>query len=140
MCKLTLASKSAAGKFHKMCLEQNIFAKSDDELSDWRNTKVGFVFQFHQLLNDFTAIENVIMPGLIASKPQKELREKASDLLERVGVRHRLHHKPSQLSGGEQQRVAIARALINSPIFILADEPTGNLDEKNSSVINDLLL
>ena len=105
-----------------------------------KNEKIGFVFQFHYLLPEFTALENVMIPALLKNYLDKEkIQEKAMDLLEKVGLKSRSHHKPSELSGGEKQRVAIARALINSPKLILADEPTGNLDEETSEVIHQLL-
>lgn len=104
-----------------------------------RNEKMGFVFQFHYLLNEFTALENVMMPALINKKfNKKEVREKAMELLELVGLSERVKHKPLELSGGEKQRVAIARSMINDPEIILADEPTGNLDTETSLVINNL--
>lgn len=105
-----------------------------------RNEMLGFVFQFHYLLPEFTALENIILPGLIKdSKKKKELREKAINLLKEMGLEDRKDHKPTELSGGEKQRVAIARAMINDPKVILADEPTGNLDEETSEVIHNLL-
>lgn len=110
----------------------------DGSLSKLRNNHLGFVFQFNQLLPEFTAIENVMMPAFIAGKSKKIAKEKSGYLLEKVGMSHRLNHKPSELSGGEQQRIAIARALINDPNLILADEPTGNLDAANSSAVLDL--
>ena len=104
-----------------------------------RNEKIGFVFQFHYLLNEFTALENVMIPALINKKrDKKEIREKAEELLELVGLKDRITHKPLELSGGEKQRVAIARSMINNPEIILADEPTGNLDSETSDVINSL--
>lgn len=119
---------------------ENILNKDGDSLSQWRNEKVGFVFQFHQLLPDFSALENVMMPGIIQGGDEQSLKNRSLELFERIGLSDRTSHKPSQLSGGEQQRVAIARALINTPEFVLADEPTGNLDEENSQIINDLLV
>ena len=104
---------------------------SDRELSRFRNRKIGFVFQFHHLLPEFTAFENVCIPGYIAQRERKEVENRAQKLLVMLGMEHRLTHKPAELSGGEQQRVAIARALINSPAVLLADEPSGNLDTKN---------
>ena len=111
----------------------------EKELSKYRSSFVGLIFQFHYLLKDFTALENVYMPALIAGKPEKEAIAKAEALLQDVGVYNRKDHLPSQLSGGERQRVAVARALINDPALILADEPTGNLDPANASLISQLL-
>ncbi|MCH8569348.1 MAG: ABC transporter ATP-binding protein [Balneolales bacterium] len=111
-----------------------------DSLASFRNKNLGFVFQFHHLLPEFTAIENTFMPGMIAGRNHKELTEEASALLNTFGLGNRLHHRPSELSGGEQQRVAVARALINKPDIILADEPTGNLDDKNTESLIELLL
>ncbi len=110
------------------------------DLAKLRNQQIGFIFQFHHLLPEFTAIENVTIPGFIAKRPDKEVVDKATELLQFLGMGHRMDHKPSQLSGGEQQRVAIARALINSPKILLADEPTGNLDQKNANEVFELLL
>jgi len=111
----------------------------DDELAKLRNQKIGFVFQFHHLLPEFTALENVAIAGLIAGKPTKEVYSISETLLAEVGLAERIHHKPAELSGGEAQRVAIARALINSPKLVLADEPTGNLDSQNSDEVIRLL-
>jgi lipoprotein-releasing system ATP-binding protein len=108
-------------------------------LSQYRNSVIGFIFQFHYLLKDFTALENVMMPALIAGRSSTIVRREAQNLLCEVGLKHRQKHYPSELSGGERQRAAVARALINSPSLILADEPTGNLDEKNAVVVLDLL-
>jgi lipoprotein-releasing system ATP-binding protein len=108
------------------------------ELSDFRNKHIGFVFQFHQLLPEFTAIENVLMPAWIAGEKESTADQRAKDLLKRMGLQDRIHHKPSELSGGEQQRVAIARALINNPAIILADEPSGNLDSANAQQLHQL--
>jgi lipoprotein-releasing system ATP-binding protein len=109
------------------------------ELTDYRNKVIGFIFQFHYLLKDFTALENIMMPCIIANVRLKQARTKALKLLHDVGLEKRKDHYPSQLSGGERQRVAVARALINEPKLILADEPTGNLDEKNSDIVLNLL-
>ena len=118
---------------------QSIYQYNKDQLADLRNKKVGFVFQFHHLLPEFTAIENVMMPALIQNQPASKAEKRAAELLERFGMSERLNHRPSQLSGGEQQRVSMARALTNNPSIILADEPTGNLDEKNTESILSLL-
>ena len=109
------------------------------ELSRFRNRHIGFLFQFHYLLADFTALENAIMPGLIAGRGRDALAERAKGLFERVGLAERASHTPSELSGGEQQRVAMIRALMNDPVLVLADEPTGNLDEGNSEKLLALL-
>lgn len=111
---------------------------SDKQISRFRNQNIGFVFQFHQLLPEFTALENVLIPTKIAGANEKEAIEKAYDLFEDLKIAQRLHHKPNQLSGGEAQRVAVARALINSPKIIYADEPTGNLDSKNADDLHRL--
>lgn len=116
----------------------DIFSLPSDALSDFRNRKIGFVFQFHHLLPEFTALENVMIPALIARTNASEAREKASSLLVDLGLGHRLSHKPSELSGGEQQRVAIARAVINRPSVIFADEPSGNLDSRTKKDIHQL--
>jgi lipoprotein-releasing system ATP-binding protein len=118
---------------------QNIFHLNGDKLAKFRNTKIGFIFQFHHLLPEFTAIENVAIASMISGKSYKSVYNSAKILLEDVGLGDRLNHKPSELSGGEAQRVAIARALINSPMIIFADEPTGNLDSRNSDEIIKLI-
>ena len=117
---------------------KNIDRLKDKDLNKIRNKEFGFIFQFHHLLPEFTAIENVCMPAWIANKSNKQSMQDAKKLLEIVGLSHRLEHKPNELSGGEQQRVAIARALINNPKIIFADEPTGNLDTQNAVQINEL--
>ena len=118
---------------------KDIFSYSASELDAFRNRSIGFVFQFHQLLPEFTALENVMMPALIARDTVQDARMKATEILAAVGLDHRLDHKPGQLSGGEQQRVAIARSLVMSPRLLLADEPTGNLDSATSDEILALL-
>lgn len=117
---------------------QNVFALNDKALADFRNQHIGFVFQFHHLLSEFTSLENVCLPGFIGKKPQKQVEKRAAELLDFLQMSHRLKHKPAELSGGEQQRVAIARALINTPQIILADEPSGNLDSENTQELNRL--
>lgn len=117
---------------------QDVEALSDDSLSDFRNRRIGFVFQFHHLLPEFTALENVMMPALIAHRDHREAEQEALRLLKMMNLAERTHHKPSALSGGEQQRVAIARALINRPALLLADEPSGNLDSQNRDEIHSL--
>ncbi len=111
---------------------------NDRQLSKFRNEKIGFVFQFHHLLPEFDARENVMMPALIGGVPRREADRRARTLLETVGLADRMHHKPAALSGGEQQRVAIARALVNSPAVVLADEPSGNLDSATRDEVNKL--
>lgn len=120
--------------------ETNVSGMDDGQLSRFRNRAIGFVFQMNNLLPEFSAIENVMMPGIIGGHQRAALVTRAKDLLGMVGLGERLSHRPSEMSGGEQQRVAIARALIMSPPIIVADEPTGNLDKKTSMVIQDLLL
>lgn len=119
--------------------EINLLSLKDEELSRFRNKNIGFVFQFHHLLPEFTALENVVIPMMIDGRTFKECRTKAIELLDFVGLKNRLNHKPSELSGGELQRVAIARALANNPKIIFADEPTGNLDSQNSQTIIQLI-
>lgn len=111
---------------------------SADKLAEFRNKHIGFVFQFHQLLPEFTAIENIMIPAYIAGKSTSEAQKKAVELLEFMGLTDRAHHKPNQLSGGEKQRVAVARALVNEPSVILADEPSGSLDTKNKAELHQL--
>lgn len=111
---------------------------NDKQLASFRNKHIGFVFQFHHLLPEFTALENVCIPGFIAKRKEKEVEQKAKEFLDYLGLSDRLQHKPNQLSGGEQQRVAVARALINQPLVILADEPSGNLDTQNAKELHNL--
>ncbi|MFT5257677.1 MAG: lipoprotein-releasing system ATP-binding protein [Arenicella sp.] len=111
---------------------------SDKELSSFRNNHIGFIFQFHQLLPEFTALENVCIPAFIGKKSKKETEKRAKEILAFLGLSHRINHKPNELSGGEQQRVAVARALINNPAVILADEPSGNLDSESAKNLHEL--
>lgn len=118
----------------------NVFKQSPTELARFRNRNIGFVFQFHNLLPEFSALENVMIPGLIAKEDPASVKKRAIELLERLGLKDRLEHKPSELSGGEQQRTAVARALVNSPKLVFADEPSGNLDSKNAAELHQLFL
>jgi len=115
-----------------------ISGKSSKSLAAFRNQSIGFVFQFHNLLPEFTALENVMIPGFIARKNESKLKQKAKEVMDLLGISGRMDHKPSELSGGEQQRTAVARALINDPALILADEPSGNLDSKNAQELHQL--
>lgn len=117
---------------------QNVHTLSGNKLADFRCHHLGFVFQFHQLLPEFTAIENIMIPGMIAGKPQTEIKKRAYELLDFLGLAHRAEHRPSELSGGEKQRVAVARALMNKPDVILADEPSGSLDTHNKEELHQL--
>ena len=117
----------------------NPFELTSNGLSGFRNKEIGFIFQFHQLLPEFTAYENVMLPGLIRGDSKKEAAERAIMLLEKIGLKDRINHKPSELSGGEQQRAAVCRALFNEPKIIFGDEPSGNLDTKNSQELHELL-
>jgi lipoprotein-releasing system ATP-binding protein len=117
---------------------QDVLQLSDNEISKFRNLHLGFIFQFHQLLPEFTALENICIPALIAKKNKKEAETEALKLLEYLGLKDRAHHKPNELSGGEQQRVAVARALINKPAVIFADEPSGNLDTASAENLHQL--
>lgn len=118
--------------------DKDVFSQSSRNIAAFRNQSIGFVFQFHNLLPEFSALENVLIPGLIGGKDANEVRVRAEKLLEMLSITHRKEHKPSELSGGEQQRTAVARALINSPDLILADEPSGNLDSKNAVELHNL--
>ena len=118
----------------------DVFALKEKELADFRNRHIGFIFQFHQLLPEFNALENVMMPAMIARVPEKEAEKRAVQLLTELGMAERLTHKPNELSGGEKQRVAAARAMMMSPDVILADEPSGSLDESNKKELHKLLL
>jgi len=124
---------------YKLIINQtDLKALNDKELSKFRNKEIGFIFQFHQLLPEFTAVENVAIPALIAGLSKDVAERKAAELLDLLGLSARLHHKPAKLSGGEQQRVAVARALINNPSVIMADEPSGNLDTENAKQLHKL--
>ena len=150
---VTIVGASGAGKstllhilgtldtpdFGKVYINQeNVSSMSTAEMARFRNKHIGFVFQFHNLLPEFSALENVMIPGFIAGQKESDLSKRAHDLLGLLGIRGRASHKPSELSGGEQQRVAVARALVNSPSLILADEPSGNLDSKNAVELHNL--
>jgi lipoprotein-releasing system ATP-binding protein len=117
---------------------QDVFSQSSKNLAAFRNKSLGFVFQFHNLLPEFSALENVMIPGFISNSNEKKTKDRAIELLKMLGLEERIHHKPSELSGGEQQRIAVARAMINSPDLILADEPSGNLDSKNALELHHL--
>jgi lipoprotein-releasing system ATP-binding protein len=119
---------------------KDIFSLSEPDLAAFRNQRIGFVFQMHYLLSEFTCLENVMMPGIIAGLEEHQVRERAEALLKQVGLSERGDHRPGELSGGEQQRAAVARALVNRPSMVLADEPTGNLDTKTAVSVQDLFL
>lgn len=127
------------GKNSKLSIStKNILELKDNELSKFRNQHIGFIFQFHQLLPEFTALENVCIPSFIGNTSKKDAENKAKELLNFLGLSNRMHHKPNELSGGEQQRVAVARALINNPDVIFADEPSGNLDSSSAKNLHEL--
>lgn len=136
----TLDTASSPEKYNtQITLDGKSFVKMKDrELSKFRNQNIGFIFQFHQLLPEFTALENTLLPTKISGKSEKESIDKAFSLFEDLNIADRIHHKPNQLSGGEAQRVAVARALINAPKIVLADEPTGNLDSKSADDLHQL--
>ncbi|RKD91693.1 ABC transporter ATP-binding protein [Mangrovibacterium diazotrophicum] len=129
-------SKPDSGEVH--IHDKSVFALGEKQLAAFRNKEIGFVFQFHYLLPEFNALENVCIPAFIAKKGKKETEARAKELLNFLGLSHRLTHKPAELSGGERQRVAVARALINNPAVIMADEPSGNLDTQNRNDLHDL--
>ncbi len=133
-----IGTLSTADSGRVLIQEKDVFKLKEKALSKFRNTEIGFVFQFHQLLPEFTALENVCIPAFIAGIGKKKAETKAMDLLSFLGLDQRIQHKPNELSGGEQQRVAVARALINNPSVILADEPSGNLDSKNKQELHEL--
>lgn len=134
----TLDKPEKAADFQLSINDISLKKLSDKQLSEFRNKHVGFIFQFHQLLPEFTALENVCIPAFIAKRSKKEVEIEAKKILAFLGLSHRLHHKPNELSGGEQQRVAVARALINNPDVILADEPSGNLDTESAKNLHEL--
>lgn len=134
----TLDKPAQTNDFELSLNNKSLKNLTDKELSSFRNSHIGFIFQFHQLLPEFTALENVCIPAFIGRKPKKEAEQKAKEILEFLGIGHRMDHKPSELSGGEQQRVAVARALINNPSVILADEPSGNLDSESAKNLHEL--
>ena len=134
----TLSSPDKTPTTTLMIDQSEILGLKDRDLARFRNESLGFVFQFHELLDEFTALENVMMPALIQGKKKAAVKDKAMGLLQRLGVDHRIDHKPNTLSGGEQQRIAVARALMNDPAIIFADEPSGNLDSKNADALHQL--
>jgi lipoprotein-releasing system ATP-binding protein len=134
----TLDKPEATEDFNLSLNAVSLQNSSDKELSSFRNKHIGFIFQFHQLLPEFTALENVCIPAFIGKKSKKETEKKAKEIMAFLGLSHRMNHKPNELSGGEQQRVAVARALINNPAVILADEPSGNLDSESAKNLHEL--
>jgi lipoprotein-releasing system ATP-binding protein len=135
-----LGTLDTADKGSVLLAGERVESLSGKKLAAFRNKNIGFVFQFHHLLPEFTAVENVCIPGWIAGKKKSEIKEKAIQLLTTLGLSDRIENKPQQLSGGEQQRVAVARALINDPLIIMADEPTGNLDSANAKELHQLFI
>jgi lipoprotein-releasing system ATP-binding protein len=136
----TLDSPDKHSKTEVLVDGVDILRLSDKHLAKFRNLNIGFIFQFHQLLPEFTALENVCIPAFVNNTPKKEAEQKARELLSYLGISERFHHKPNSLSGGEQQRVAVARALINDPKIIFADEPSGNLDSESADQLHQLFL
>jgi len=134
----TLDKPTAENEIMLRINDEDILTMNDKNLSKFRNLNLGFIFQFHQLLPEFTALENVCIPAYIANKPKQETEIEAKKLLDYLGLSHRINHKPNELSGGEQQRVAVARALINKPAIIFADEPSGNLDTASAENLHQL--
>ena len=130
--------KPSSDSFELKINDKSIENLSDKEISKFRNQHIGFIFQFHQLLPEFTALENVCIPAFIAKKPKAETEKRAKELLDFLGLSHRITHKPNEMSGGEQQRVAVARALINNPSVVFADEPSGNLDSTSAKNLHEL--
>ena len=135
-----LSSLEQADKGEIFFNGQQVSGLSEKQLATYRNNSIGFVFQFHHLLPEFTAIENVSIPGWIAKQPKKQIEQRALELLDYMGLADKKHKKPNTLSGGEQQRVAVARALLNNPALIFADEPTGNLDSENAAALHALFI
>jgi lipoprotein-releasing system ATP-binding protein len=135
-----LSSLEQADKGEIFYNGQKVSGLSEKQLATYRNNSIGFVFQFHHLLPEFTAIENVSIPGWIAKQPKKQIEQRALELLDFMGLADKKHKKPNTLSGGEQQRVAVARALLNNPALIFADEPTGNLDSENAAALHALFI
>lgn len=134
----TLDAISKTSDSELLVNNEDVTRLNDKELAKFRNQHIGFIFQFHQLLPEFTALENVCIPAFIKKTPKPEAEKKAKELLNFLGLSHRYHHKPNELSGGEQQRVAVARALINNPSIIFADEPSGNLDSESADKLHEL--
>jgi lipoprotein-releasing system ATP-binding protein len=134
----TLDKPAKESKVSLTINDTDILNLTDNELSKFRNQNIGFIFQFHQLLPEFTALENVCIPGFIANRAKEEVEKEAKEILAFLGLSHRINHKPNELSGGEQQRVAVARALINKPKVIFADEPSGNLDTSSAKNLHEL--